>query len=64
MTVIGRVIESGATTVFLAHGDKHFSARVGDVVDGSYRIDAIDGRKVKMHYLPDSSEFVLSLAVE
>ncbi|MCO5120010.1 MAG: hypothetical protein M9951_10310 [Burkholderiaceae bacterium] len=61
-SVIGRVVERGKTTVFLANGDRHYSAQVGDVIDGKYRVDAIEGLQVTLRYLPDSSEVVVAMA--
>ncbi len=51
-TYIGRLIEHGKTAVFLAIQDRVAIARVGDTLDGRYRIEAIAERAITFNYLP------------
>lgn len=51
-TYIGRLIEHGKTAVFLIIQDRVAIARVGDTLDGRYRIEAINERAVTFNYLP------------
>lgn len=47
----GRQIEGSSVRVFLTRADKSFVAQVGDVLDGEYRVDAIDTRQVSLTHL-------------
>ena len=39
-------------TVFLSRGDNTYIARVGDTLDGKYRVERVDERMVVFRYLP------------
>jgi hypothetical protein len=49
---MGKMVDDGATTVFLAKQDRNYTARVGDTLDGTYRIESIDDHAVVVTYLP------------
>ena len=51
-TFIGRLSERGKTAVFLTIQDRVAIGRVGDTLDGRYRIEAIDERAITFNYLP------------
>lgn len=49
---LGRMQEGGVVTVFLAKGDEAVSARVGDTLDGAWRLDAVGPSAISITYLP------------
>jgi hypothetical protein len=49
---MGRMIEDGAVTVFLAAGGRSIVAREGEVIDGRYRVDEIGEGALQLTYLP------------
>lgn len=49
---LGKMIYDGATTVFLGSQDRTYTVKVGDVIDGNYRIDGIKGPLLTLNYLP------------
>ena len=48
---LGQLIEEGRVTVFLANGDRNWVVRVGDTIDGAYRVEAIADRTMTLTYL-------------
>ncbi|GAB2859618.1 hypothetical protein GCM10027277_30180 [Pseudoduganella ginsengisoli] len=50
--VLGRAVEDGQVTLFLRWGDRTILAKVGDTVEGQYRLDSEDGRILQIRYLP------------
>lgn len=51
-TFVGMLKEAEGTVAFVARGEQLYSLRVGEVVDGSYRVEAIDAAGVTFLYLP------------
>ena len=49
--VFGRAIEDGKVTLFLRWGERNILARVGDTVEGQYRLESEDGRTLQVRYL-------------
>jgi hypothetical protein len=49
---LGKMVEEGQTILFLIHGDRTLAARVGDIIDDLYRIDAIEEGGIRFTYLP------------
>lgn len=49
---LGKLLENGQVTIFLARQDKNYSVREGDLIDDVYRVDAIKGPIVEMTYVP------------
>lgn len=49
---LGKMIYDGSTTVFLGSQDRTYTVKVGDVIDGNYRIDGIKGPLLTLNYLP------------
>jgi hypothetical protein len=60
-TFIGRLIEGGRTAVFVSVGDRNQVLRVGDVVDSTWRVDAIETTRMKLTYLPLNQDQYLAL---
>jgi len=48
---LGKLIEADRTTVFLAGGSRNWAVRVGDTIDGAYRVEAIGDRTITLTYL-------------
>lgn len=51
-TYMGRMVEEGKTTVFLTRQDRSYAIKVGDTIDATYRVDAIETSGVTFTYLP------------
>lgn len=49
---IGKLEDSQQLQVFLQHGEQLYSVRAGDVIDGTYRVDAIQQARMTLTYLP------------
>jgi hypothetical protein len=58
---LGRMVEDGRTTVFLTRQDRNYAAKVGDTLDGSYRVDGIDAGSVTLTYLPLNMQQTLAI---
>jgi len=48
---LGQLIEEGRVTVFPTNGDRNWVVRVGDTIDGAYRVEAIADRTLTLTYL-------------
>jgi hypothetical protein len=51
-TFLGKKHESGVWEIYLARGEQSFIAREGQVLEGTYRVDAIAPPSLKLTYLP------------
>jgi hypothetical protein len=60
-TYMGRMVEEGKTTVFLTKQDRSHAAKVGDTIDGTYRVDNIDASGVTLTYLPLNMQQTLAI---
>jgi hypothetical protein len=49
---VGLIQEEGALTLFLESGERLYSVKVGDVIDGNYRVEEISPQGVEFLYLP------------
>jgi hypothetical protein len=49
---MGRLDEGTSTKVFLQNGERLYTASVGDVLEGKYRLTRIDARQLTFLYLP------------
>ena len=58
---IGRLIEGDRPAVFVTAGDRNQVLRAGDVVDGAWRVDAIEPTRMKLTYLPLNENQYLAL---
>ena len=47
-----KLIQGGASTVFLAKGERVYEAKVGDELDGGYRVESIAADRVVLLYVP------------
>ena len=63
-TYLGRIRSGGTTTVFLARQNRESVARVGDILDDTYRVERIDESRMFFVYLPLGTQQSLSLAGE
>ena len=57
----GRMTEEGATTVFLAQGDRILVARAGDLLNNQYRVESVTTRAVNFMYEPLKQRQTLTL---
>lgn len=51
-TYVGKKFEEGVWEVYLAKRNNYFIARAQDVIDGNYRVDAVNSNTVTFTYLP------------
>lgn len=49
---MGRLDEAATVKVFLQRGDRVYAVAVGDVIDGTYRLEQIDEARLTLVYLP------------
>jgi len=49
---MGKLIEDGRIVVFLTQGDRNLIVRLGDTIDGTYRVDAVTEQHLSLTYLP------------
>jgi hypothetical protein len=49
---LATVREAGGITVFLTAQNRNFPIKPGELIDGSYRVEAVDDRRVVFTYLP------------
>ena len=49
---LGRMVDGGATTLFVAQGNQNLSIRQGDVVNDTYRLEQIGESSATFVYIP------------
>lgn len=49
---MGKLLESGKTTVFLTKEDRNYIVRTGDTLDGTYGVETVDEDQAVLNYLP------------
>jgi hypothetical protein len=50
---IGKLVEhNGKLTIFVTFQDRNFAVKEGDVIDSTYRVNAIKGSVMELTYLP------------
>jgi len=49
---MGKLVEGKVTTVFLTDDEQNYIARLGDTIEGDYRVDEIDESGMTLTYLP------------
>jgi hypothetical protein len=59
---MGKLVEDGATTVFLTQGDRPLIARAGETLGGAWRVDRIDEQSMTFTYLPLARPQTLAFA--
>jgi hypothetical protein len=60
-TYFGKMGDAGQTIVFLDAGGKSYAARIGDVLDGQYRVEDIKDRIMVLTYLPLQQQQTLNI---
>ena len=60
-TYVGKVIDGGKTSVFVARGDENYSLEKGQTIGGAYRVDRITESAVTFTYLPMKTRQTLHL---
>lgn len=58
---LGRYIEAGVPTFFLARGDRVLTVKAGDILDGIYRVDGVEGSNLTLTYIPLNIQQVLDV---
>ena len=58
---LGRYVAEGVQVVFVSFNDRGHALRVGDVVDGQYRVKAINESQMVLIYLPLNQTQVLDI---
>jgi hypothetical protein len=58
---IGKAIEDGKLSVFLARGEQSYSVRAGDKLDGDYRVAKVTESTVTFVYLPMKTKQTLEI---
>lgn len=58
---MGALLEDGVRTVFLTKAERLVAVKVGDTVDGAYRVDQLTDRQLRLTYLPLEQPLVVSL---
>lgn len=58
---LGRMIEGDHAAVFVSMQDRNQVVRVGDVIQSSWRVDAIEATRMKLTYLPLNENQYLAL---
>ncbi len=58
-TYLGKMIDGEQTTVFLTRQDRNYVVRLGDTLDGSYRVAKIEDEGLVLTYLPLGAEQTL-----
>jgi len=62
-TFIGKSVGEGAWEVYLARGERTYIARANEVIDGTYRVDAIAPPVLTLTYLPLNQVQQLNIGV-
>lgn len=51
-TFIGRLIDGNDVTLYLSRNNQQYSAKLSDVLDGTYKVEKITDKSVVLTYLP------------
>ncbi|GGX90560.1 hypothetical protein [Vogesella alkaliphila] len=62
-TYLGKAIDDGMVSVFVAQGDRNLVVKTGDVIDGVYRADSILPPVMTFTYLPLQMQQTLEIGV-
>lgn len=60
-TYMGKIVEDGIPLFFLSKQERSYSVKPGDILDGTYRVDAIETGTVTLTYLPLNIKQTLSI---
>ena len=58
---LGRIVDAGRSTIFLAHGEEHFAAEPGALLAGQYQVEQVDATAITFVYLPLGTRHTLPL---
>lgn len=58
---IGRLIDNGSTTIFIAQNDRSFAVRQGDTVADVYKVEQLTPSEIVFIYLPLAERQVLQI---
>ena len=61
---LGKVVDGGRTTVFVARGEENHSLETGQTVAGTWRVDKITEKAVTFTYLPLRQKQTLAIRAE
>jgi hypothetical protein len=59
---MGKLVDAGKTLVFLTRDDRNYVVRLGDTIDGAYRVDEIGEHSMTLTYLPLDSRQSLAVS--
>lgn len=62
-TYLGKAVDDGMVSVFVAQGDRNLVVKTGDVIDGVYRADSILPPVMTFTYLPLQMQQTLEIGV-
>jgi hypothetical protein len=51
-SITGKVVDANGTMIVFANQNQHFAVRAGELLEQTYRVDAIDSQTVTVTYLP------------
>ena len=60
-TYLGRMVDGGVTTVFLASPQGNLVAKAGDVIQNQYRLEQVTDTSLTLIYLPLNAQQQMSL---
>jgi hypothetical protein len=60
-TYMGMLKEGASTVVFIVGGERLHSVRVGDVIDGTWRVETVGSEEVTFVYLPMNEKQTLRI---
>lgn len=58
---LGKLLDDGEITVFVAFNGRNIAVKANEVIESTYRVDAIDPRSMVLTYLPLDMKQTLSL---
>lgn len=58
---LGKILDDGEITVFVAFNGRNIAVKANEVIESTYRVDAIDPRSMVLTYLPLDMKQTLSL---
>lgn len=58
---LGKIMEDGSVRVFLSDQDRHLIVKVGEVINGNYKVEKISDGQVVFIYLPLKERQVLPI---
>ena len=57
----GRLADGNDIVLYISRGDQVFAVKDGDVIEGQYKVTAIEDRKVKLQHLESGEQYSLAL---